>query len=472
MSLASRFVNRTSELTALTAWAGRPGPSMAVVWGRKRVGKTWLVDRFAEGRRSFRHTCRPGSHLLELEAISKKAAQVISLPRRSLTESPFESWRDAFNVFVAASADEPLVVVLDELPELLRPVPTFDKELRALWDEVVADGARGLKLVLCGSAVSTMEAVQAENAPLYGRFDLRLLVQPFRPHEAALMLKDLEPSARAEAWGVCGGIPRFLSLWDTSVPFRDNIGQLVANEHGLLLSEGDLILGDEEVVGHRAQHLPEQVLRSIAAGNTSFAAIRSKVSGLPTRTLDYLCDLRLIERVNPVTEDPARTKLSYYRIADNFLAFCLSCAEPHREAIEAGRGRTVLNVIVKEFSDFMGPRYEQAFRQHLRRMASEGRFGDDVVDVGEWWRLQAGPTKDPCQLDGLVLSGRKRAPIAVGEAKWALKTNGSSLLGEMRRKLLSSRLADADAVGYVVAARGEVTRARGVIAVTAADIFS
>ena len=472
MPVSRRFVNRTSELATLAAWAASPGSSMCVVWGRKRVGKTWLVDRFTEDRRAFRHTCRPGSHLTELKAISEKAAQVIPLPRRSLVESPFESWRDAFGTLAAASAGEALIVVLDEFPELLRSVPAFDKDLRALWDEVVSDGTSELKLVLCGSAVSTMEAIQAENAPLYGRSDLRLLLQPFKPHEAALMLKDLEPSARAEAWGVCGGIPRFLALWDASEPFKGNLERLVANEHGLLLSEGDLILGDEEVVGHRTQHLPEQVLRTIASGSTSFAAIRSKVSGLPIRTLDHLCEVRLIERVTPVTEDPAKTKLSYYRIADNFLAFWLTCVEPHREPIEAGLGRTVLNVIVKEFADFMGPRYEQAFRQHLRRMAHDGRFGEEVVDVGEWWRLQAGPNDDPCQLDGVVLSGRRREPIVVGESKWARRANGSSLAGTMKRKLLESALVDPSLVSFVVAARNEVTRAEGVFQVTAADIFT
>ena len=468
----TRFVNRTTELKVLDDWWNQSGAGMAAVWGRKRVGKTWLIDHFAKGRRSVRHICRARPHAEELVALSGKTAGVVKTPRRSLGERPFRSWQDALDVFAHAAESEPLLVVLDEFPELLRAVPRFDVELRALWDEVVLGAPTNLKLILCGSAVGSMEALQAESAPLHGRVSQRLLVRPFRPHEAALMLGNLDPPARAQAWGVCGGIPRLLALWDDRADLRENLRRLVCSEQGVLLSEGDLILGDEDIVGHRREHLPEQILRAVATGSTSFSEIHSKVSGLPTRSLEYLTDVRLLERVVPVTQDPARTKLSYYRIVDNFLAFWLRCVEPHREQIESGLGATVLNVVMKEFSDFMGARYEHAFREHLRRLAANGRFGEEVIAVGEWWRAQSGPASDPCQLDGVVLAGRKRTPVVVGEAKWANVVNGSSEAGGMKRKLLESGLADPETVIFVVAGREEVRRSSAVLGVTASDIFS
>ena len=79
------------------------------------------------------------------------------------------------------------------------------------------------------------------------------------------MLPKAAPSDRAAAWGVCGGIPRYLALWDESVSFEDNLGNLVANEQGLLVSEGELVLAGEEIAGHRGKRLPEQVLRAIAS---------------------------------------------------------------------------------------------------------------------------------------------------------------------------------------------------------------
>lgn len=163
---------------------------------------------------------------------------------------------------------------------------------------------------------------------------------------------------------------------------------------------------------------------------------------------------------------------SNYRIADDFLAFWLRCVEPHRAQIERGLGNTVASVIAAGFDDQMGARYEDASRDHLRREAELGELGEDVVAVGEWWRAQGEAGADPCRLDAVVLAGRRRTPIVIGEAKWAKKVNGSSLLGGLRRKLHDSKLVRPDAVNFIVCARGTVDRSQGITVVTAADIFA
>jgi len=96
----------------------------------------------------------------------------------------------------------------------------------------------------------------------------------------------------------------------------------------------------------------------------------------------------------------------------------------------------------------------------------------DVVDVGEWWRSQGKGSDDPCQLDAVVLAGRRQLPAIVGEAKWTRKVNGSSLLGALQRKLHDSKLADPETIEFYVCAREKVERAPGVHVVTSADIFS
>lgn len=469
----SSFVNRTTELAALDAWYAQARTGLGIVYGRRRVGKSWLLAKFGDRKHVVQHTARGASLAEELRLLSQAAAPILNLTRRSLDERPFTNWDDVFETFAEAATSRPVLLILDEFPELMKVSPNLEAELRAIWDRVTQAAPTNLKFIVCGSAVRVMEALQEENAALFGRADLRLHVQPFRPHEAALMLTNATTSDRAAAWGVCGGIPRYLALWDDSASFAENLARLVTNEQGLLLSEGELVLADEEVVGHRGQRLPEQILRAIAAGATTFQAIQDHTGTLPTRVLRDLVQGRLIEKITPVGRGKDNAKLTYYRIADNFLAFWLSCVEPYRGPIERGLGPSVASVITASFDDFMGPRYEDAFRWHLRRLAAAGTLGAaDVVDVGEWWRSQGKGSDDPCQLDAVVLAGRRQLPAIVGEAKWSKKVNGSSLLGAMQRKLHDSKLADPETIEFYVCAREKVERSQGVHVVTSADIFS
>jgi hypothetical protein len=467
----SSFVNRTSELEALNEWYARQGSGLGIVFGRRRVGKTWLLAKFSEDRRVIRHTARGRSLSEELRLISAVAEPLLNLPRRSLVDRPFVSWDDMFEVLADASVSSSLLLVLDEFHELIGTNPELEEELRAVWDRVGVENTN-LKFLVCGSSVRVMESLQEHGRAMFGRADLRLRVLPFKPHEAALMLPNATPSERATAWGICGGIPRYLAMWDDAHTFRHNVDRLICNEQGLLLSEGELVLSDEDIVGHRGERLPERVLRAVAAGNTTFSSISSALeSSLPTRVLKDLVEARLLEKVTPVTERGRSTKLTNYRIADNFLAFWLKCVEPYRSQIEQGLGSTVAQVIITSFDDYMGPRYESAFRDYLRRLAATGGLHPETTDVGEWWRAQGASNDDPCQLDAVILAGRKRVPVAVGESKWAKKVNGSSIQGTLKRKLLDSKLANPDEVEYYICAREVVERSMDMKTVTAADIF-
>ncbi len=237
------FVNRKSELSQLEDWWARPGAGMAVVWGRRRVGKTALVEHFAEGRRTIFHTGGGRPAGVELEALSRAAAPVLASGPRDLSARPFADWDDALEALARAAAEEPLLLVLDELPALTESSPQLPSLIRAAWDRL-GMGSK-LKLLLCGSAVRVMESMQEERAPLYGRLDLALLLHPFRPHETALMLPSSSPARRALIWGLLGGMPLYLRWWDENASVRTNLLRLACTPGGQLLTEGQLVLATE-----------------------------------------------------------------------------------------------------------------------------------------------------------------------------------------------------------------------------------
>jgi uncharacterized protein len=186
----------------------------------------------------------------------------------------------------------------------------------------------------------------------------------------------------------------------------------------------------------------------------------------PGRTLERLVSLRLVERVVPVTEDPRRTRRRTYRIADNFLAFWLGLLDRYRPEIERGLGESILPVLLDSIDDQMGGPWEEAFRDHLRRLASNGDLGGDIVAVGSFWTAAA----DAAEIDAVALAGRGREAVLIGEAKWAKRVDAGRLRVGLERKAEAlPRLAVEPR--YAICAREQVDNAADVLAITAADIF-
>jgi len=379
---------------------------------------------------------------------------------RDLSARPFLDWGDAFEVLAQAAAKRPLLLVLDEFPALTEATPELPSLLRATWDRLRS--RTRLKVLLCGSAVRSMEAMQEERAPLYGRLDLALLLHPFRPHEAAQMLPALRPAQRALVWGLVGGMPSTCAGGTQRASVRSNLARLACTPGGQLLTEGQLVLATEAEGGDLAR----QVLYAIAAGRTRFNEIEQAVRADPGRTLDRLTALRLVERVVPVTEDPRRTRRRIYRIADNFLAFWLGLLDRYRPEIERGLGESILPVLLESLDDHMGGPWEEAFRAHLRRLAAAGELGKDVVGVGPFWTS----AEDPAEIDAVALAGRSRKAVLLGEAKWAKRVNAAPLRAELERKAAALPQLAAEP-RYAICARDRVDAAADALAITAPDIF-
>lgn len=452
------FVNRADELGALQRWWDDPSARLGMVWGRRRVGKTALLQRFASDRLTVFHTAAARPPGQELRMLSRALVDV-GAEHRDLDARPLQDWDDAIDVLVDVWTDRRLLLVLDEFPELIATSPELPGILRALLDRA----PENTKVLLAGSAVRTMRAIQEIRAPLYGRLDLALQLHPFRPHEAALMLPDLDPAERARVWTIVGGVPLYLRWWDQSVDVAANIERLVSRVDGRLLLEGEMVLATE--AGHGG--LAGRVLRAIASGRTKYSEINDAVRADAARTLDRLIELRLVDRDVPVTDDPRRTRRRVYRIADNFLAFWLGVVDRHGTEIERGLGASVTPAIVDALDHHAGPRWEAAVHEHLRRLARAGDLGDEVVAVGRWWRDRP----EPIEIDAVVLATRHRHPVLVGEVKWAPNVDGARIAHGLRQR--AAHLPDADdKVRLAIAARDAVHGAGDALTITAADVFA
>jgi AAA+ ATPase superfamily predicted ATPase len=427
----TNFVNRERELRALHRACDDDG-GLVVVSGRRRVGKTALIDRFAQERRSI---FLPGTRAPVGEALRRLEERIRTvLPPRPgdlLDLGHLPSWDAALGYLLARAADEPLLLVLDEFPYLCEADQTLPSTVQARWDH---RGDSHLSMVLAGSHVGLMEDLVAADAPLFGRADAHLRLMPFSWREARLLVGGNDPETWLEAFCTIGGMPRYLSLWDPRVDLLTNLTELLDGPGAPLGDEGTVVL--QELTPGSAS---ARVLEMIALGAGSFSAIRERTGLAPASTSESLALLEalgLVERVTPVGEDARRTRRVRYEVRDPFLRLWLAVVLPHREAFELGRGASVLVANRTIVADSQ----QRSLRAVLRDVLADRH----QADCGPWWSGGGGD-----EVDALALAGG--AAVAAGSAQWTTNADGDRERKRIRVTLEGSPYATPDDI--VVLAR-------------------
>lgn len=455
-----RFLDREAELRALEeAWDDQ-GPVLSLVWGRRRTGKTRLLGRFVEGKRAVFYGATQQSRETELAGFSEAVRTALAPSGTDLlAHRDFASWESALDYLGERASERRLAVVLDEFPFLVDSEPALPSIVQRFWDHRSRETK--LRLILCGSATTVMEDLQARNAPLFGRVDRRLHLRPFGYREAGLFTPRLSPAERAVAYGVLGGMPSYLRRWRDDQGHAANLRRLFGDATSPLVEEGEFVLTSElpEAAGYF------RILHGIASGNRTFKALRD-FSGIDIkRQLDKLIALGLVEREVPVTEDPSRSKRVVYRVADNFLQFWFRLVYRRRSDVARGLGRELVDrTILPRLNDHMGDPWEEMCRAFLRRIAAEGSLPVDVSTVGRWWNRD-----NSVEIDVVALDDRR--VVLAGSAKWA-GTVGPSELGRLRRAVGALPNAAPD-VQLVLFARERVRGVSGddALVYTARDLY-
>lgn len=373
------FIGRTHELAVLEELADSGKPELFVLYGRRRVGKTELLQRLSEGRRAVYFLAAQVREKDSLRAFREALKE--GLGGDPLLDSiEFPDWSTALGFAAERAGGERLVVVLDEFPYLCDSSKGLPSQIQQFWD---TRGKRSqLMLVLCGSQVSFMEKeVLAERSPLFGRRTGQRRLEPLRPIEALEFFPGWPMRERVLAYACVGGMPAYLRRFDTKHTLLENLGREVLRPEGYLFDEVQFLLRSELTTPHTYN----SILAAIATGADKAGDIALHVgvdSPTAAKYLHVLRELRLIEREVPVSEDPLRSRKGRYRIADRFLGFHFRHLQPNLSLVHAGRGGRVL----EEFVQPDLPRlYDDArvdfILDHLHREAAE-LVGDELVEIG------------------------------------------------------------------------------------------
>lgn len=421
---------RDEEWRALVRFAVEPSSkgSLGLVYGRRRQGKSWLVERLAERASGWYWEAIEGSKHQQLEAFATALATRAKLP----AVPAFVGWAEALEATWRAA---PPVLVLDEFQHLVSNAPELPSILQSLVSR-----RRGPRTILCGSALGPMRALLATDAPLRGRASLELVVRPFDYRAAAShwrLGRRWQDAARLHA--LVGGTPAYFDFAGRRSPtktrgFDDWVCDVLLDPAGALFREGR-ILTDEPTLTDRG--LYHGILAAIARGCSrrgQIAASLGRADNTLAHPLDTLVELALVERV----DDPLHVRRSFFRLAEPLLRTHRVLIAPNEGTIERRGARATWRAIGATVpASIYGPHFEHLAREWTHRYASAATLGGTPQSVGPTVVADAAARKE-LEIDVVATSG-KRA-LAIGEAKWAGPL-GMPVLAELehRRTLLGTR---------------------------------
>ncbi len=415
------FVGREQERRELDqAWsravAGQP--QLVVLWGRRRVGKTYLLTRVADGKRAVYFTAtRQDSEERQLRRFADRLREQLAESDRDLIPAAFPDWESALRLTVRLAATTPLLVVIDEAPRLTEGRSEFADVVSAVWENRVRD--QRLMLVLSGSAVAVMEEMLGPQGGLHRRASVERRMDPFPMIEARAFLPDLAPAKFIEAYAACGGYPLHLQRWSSERSTDENLHELIFSPGALLLRDAlDILSEDVDLRGGY-----ERVLAAMAGGARRRSRIASRAQHRIDYTLNRLGRAGYVRLVRSIGDGGSPDPL--YEIADYYLAYWFAVLRDDADLIEGGQGAAVRLRTRGRWQAHLAWVFEAEARGHAQRLAAAGDLPPDTI-IGRWWR------DETVEIDVLGLRGT--APVLLGEARWQARPLGARDLAELRRK--------------------------------------
>lgn len=406
------FIGREHELEELNRMYQSDKFQMPVIYGRRRVGKSRLIREFVQGRKAAAFTAVESTIEKNLELFSRciytaLVPQMSNLP-------PFPSFEAAFDFIDTQAREEKLIVVIDEYPYLAAADKSISSILQNYIDQKFCQGK--MFLILCGSSMSFMEnQVLGYQSPLYGRRTAQFKIMPFDYLTSAEFVPNYTMEDKALVYGVTGGIPKYLELFDENRSVHENIKNLFFNDSGYLYEEtGNLMKQELREPGNY-----NAVIEALAYGANRMNELTGKTH-MDTATVTYclksLISLGIVEKETAVTEENNRKK-TYYTVADQMFRFWYRFVPNGAEMVLLKQGDAYYEEAVKpQLSDYMGKVYETMCRSYLMRISGEKKLPFQILKTGRWWGNNPALKREE-EIDIVALNPLQKK-VMVGECKY------------------------------------------------------
>ncbi|MCL1815972.1 MAG: ATP-binding protein [Clostridiales bacterium] len=402
------FIGRETELARLNELYLQNCFQFPVIYGRRRVGKTALINEFIKDKEAIFFTGIESNASQNLENLSRS---ILWYADAALENTVFSSFQAALEYVFNLAKIKRVILVIDEYPYLAKAAKSFASTIQALIDKNRETSQ--LYLILCGSSMSFMENhVLAYTAPLYGRRTAQFKIQPFDFFESSRYFNNFTDINMAMIYGMVGGTPQYLLQINDKLSLEENIKRCFLNPANPLFEEPNNLLKQEV----REPAIYNAIIAAIASGCTRLSEISSKTgvgtSGLASY-IKNLISLGIVRKETPFAK--GSEKKTIYKIADNLFRFWYRFIPDNITAINRGLADSVYKKISPMLSEYMGAVFEDICMQYLWKLRIFGKSPIEFTDLGRWWGNDP-LNKQEAEIDIMGTDGATSALFA--ECKW------------------------------------------------------
>lgn len=376
-----KFYGRQSQRKQLRQMLSREEMQTALIYGRRRVGKSELIKQVLREERitGIYYECKETTEKNNVGSLSELIGETFQFPKPS-----FADIEDLLKYLFEKSEEAGFVLVLDEYPYLRATVTGLDSILQSLIDKYRSTSK--IKFIICGSHIDIMKSLLDSQNPLYGRIDRTVNLQPMDYYESALFYESFSMEDRVRLYSVFGGIPHYNRLIDPSLSVQENVMELIASTGARLENEVSMYLRSEISKITNAN----EVFEALAKGYSRFSDIlsQSHVSSSPTLVdvLNKLIAMGLVRKEAPINDEHNRRKAGYY-IADQLSLFYYRYCFRYASQLSVMDPEIFYDRYIREDFEtkYVPAAFEEICRQYLIRMNRAGKLAEPFDKIGRYW---------------------------------------------------------------------------------------
>lgn len=419
------FVGRDREMGTLEKLYRSDTFEFVVIYGRRRVGKTTLINEFIKDKKAVFYPGIDSNEKQNLEIFSNSILSVLS---DTEMDTVFSDFAAALEYIYKKAKEERIVLVIDEYPYLASCYSGISSLLASYIDHKFLHSK--VMLILCGSSLSFMEnQVLGYQSPLYGRRTAQMKILPFTFAECTRYYKHFDKQDLALAYGITGGIPLYMSKLDDTKSMEENIKDNFFDTSAYLFEESGNLIKQEcrEPMQYNA------IIRSIATGSSKISEIAGaaglKDTGATSNYISKLISLGIVEKEFPYKTETS--KKTIYKLADSMFQFWYRFVPTNLALISQGAKDKVYTRIEKQIPAYMGLVFEDICRQYLWQENLKGNLPIDFSDLGRWWGND--PTEKKQTEIGILADNEENEAI-FAECKWRNEEVGEAELKELQHQ--------------------------------------